>query len=162
MATICNKGVHKNIVNNDFICKEKEIKKKIANHLPACLGCFHSGVPSCLVFFCPRWIFQLSKPWKFHPISQSQRECVDTKILWRSTRGRNNIEVDEGSFPMFSKVQPNLVRIPYFQSANCIYSDLKCLFENANCDEFPPNRVNFLTSTVQEVSQFQGKVTVSS
>ena len=147
---------------NEFICKEKELKK-IANHLPACLGCFHSNFLSCLVFFCPCWIFQLSKSWKFHPISQSQRECVDTKIPWRSTRGRTNVEVDEGSFPMFSKVQPNLVRVPHFLSANCTSSDLKCLFENANCNKsFARDRLSFLTSTVPEVSIFQDKVTVSS
>ena len=73
------------------------------------------------------------------------------------------MEVDEGSFPMFSKVQPNLVRVPHFLSTNCTSIDLKCLFENANCDKSSArDRLSFLTSTVPEVSIFQGKVTVSS
>ena len=82
-------------------------KKSLANHLPVCLGCFHSGVLSCLVFFCPHWIFQLSKSWKFHPISQYPKKLDGHLEIPRwSTSECNNTEVNEGLFPMSPKSYP--------------------------------------------------------
>ena len=147
---------------NDFICKDKEIKK---NCQPS------PCVSGLLSLWCSELSCVLLSSFNIPTLEilevpsdlPTLRECVDTKIPWRSTRGRTNIEVDEGSFPLFSKVQPNLVRVPHFLSANCTSSDLKCLFENANLDKsFARDRLSFLTSTVPEVSIFQGKVTVSS
>ena len=60
---------------------------------------------------------------------------MDTK---RSTSECHNTEVNEGSFPVSSEVLSNLVRIPHFRIANYIYSDLKCLFQNANCTKSFP------------------------
>ena len=139
---------------NDFICKERNKTKK-ANHLP---------VSGFLPLWCPELCCVLLSPLNIPtleilevppdlPISKGM--CGHTKIPWRSTRGRTNTEVDEGSFPLFSKVQPNLVRVPHILSANCTPRDLKCLSENANCDKsFARVRLSFLTSTVPEVSIF--------
>lgn len=85
-----------------------------------------------------------------------QRGYMDTKRIPADPQASVTTEVDEGSPPMSSKVQSNLVRIPHFLSANWIYSDLKCLFENANCTK------SFPTSSARKVSLFQDKVAVSS
>ena len=139
---------------NDFICKEKELKKNsqpspcVSGLLPllcselSCVLLSLLNIPTLEILEVPSDL----------PISKGMCGHEDSLTIHKRTHQHR---IDEGSFPMFSKVQPNLVRVPHFLSANCTSTDLKCLFENANCDKsFARDRLSFLTSTVPEVSIF--------